>query len=60
MKKRGGVKKALRLKCFKMEAPPRFELGVKILQTSALPLGYGAASLEWETGFGPATFTLAR
>ena len=26
----------------KMEAPPRFELGVKVLQTSALPLGYGA------------------
>ena len=25
-----------------MEAPPRFELGVKVLQTSALPLGYGA------------------
>ena len=26
----------------KMEAPPRFELGVKDLQSSALPLGYGA------------------
>ena len=26
----------------KLEAPPRFELGVKVLQTSALPLGYGA------------------
>ena len=25
-----------------MEAPPRFELGIKVLQTSALPLGYGA------------------
>ena len=25
-----------------MEATPRFELGVKILQTSALPLGYAA------------------
>ena len=25
-----------------MEAPPRFELGVKALQASALPLGYGA------------------
>ena len=25
-----------------MEAPPRLELGVKVLQTSALPLGYGA------------------
>ena len=27
-----------------LEAPPRFELGVKVLQTSALPLGYGAIS----------------
>ncbi len=26
----------------KKKAPPRFELGVKVLQTSALPLGYGA------------------
>ena len=26
-----------------MEAPPRIELGIKVLQTSALPLGYGAA-----------------
>ncbi len=25
-----------------MEAPPRIELGIKVLQTSALPLGYGA------------------
>ncbi len=25
-----------------LEAPPRFELGVKDLQSSALPLGYGA------------------
>ena len=25
-----------------LEAPPRFELGMKVLQTSALPLGYGA------------------
>ena len=25
-----------------LEAPPRLELGVKVLQTSALPLGYGA------------------
>ena len=25
-----------------MEAPPRFELGVKALQASALPLGYSA------------------
>jgi hypothetical protein len=28
------------------EAPPRFELGVEVLQTSALPLGYGAGSLD--------------
>jgi hypothetical protein len=26
----------------KVKAPPRFELGVKLLQSSALPLGYGA------------------
>jgi hypothetical protein len=25
-----------------LEAPPRFELGIKALQASALPLGYGA------------------
>ena len=25
-----------------MEAPPRFELGIKVLQTYALPLGYSA------------------
>ena len=25
-----------------LEAPPRFGLGMKVLQTSALPLGYGA------------------
>ncbi len=29
-----------------MEAPPRLELGVKALQASALPLGYGAVSRE--------------
>ena len=27
-----------------LEAPPRIELGMKVLQTSALPLGYGALS----------------
>ncbi len=42
-----------------MEAPPRFELGIKVLQTSALPLGYGAI-LERKTGFEPATLALAR
>ena len=25
-----------------LEAPPRFELGIKVLQTFALPLGYSA------------------
>ena len=31
------------LPCFyKVEAAPRFELGIKVLQTSALPLGYAA------------------
>ena len=28
-----------------LEAPPRFGLGVKLLQSSALPLGYGAIHL---------------
>ena len=28
-----------------LEAPPRIELGMKVLQTSALPLGYGATNL---------------
>gem|GEM_PF-5170177 len=26
----------------RLEAAPRFELGIKVLQTSALPLGYAA------------------
>ena len=50
-----------------MEAPPRFELGVKVLQTRALPLGYGAIrekplikKMERETRFELATFALAR
>ena len=32
-----------------MEAPPGFEPGMEVLQTSALPLGYGAAGCrsEW-------------
>ena len=29
-----------------MEVPPRFELGVEVLQTSALPLGYGTIALS--------------
>ena len=28
-----------------MEAPPGFEPGMEVLQTSALPLGYGAAGV---------------
>ena len=45
-----------------MEAPSRFELEMKVLQTSALPLGYGAIKkiMERETRFELATFTLAR
>ena len=31
----------------KLKAPPGFEPGVKELQSSALPLGYGAASRDW-------------
>ena len=30
------------------KAPPGFEPGMKVLQTSALPLGYGAA--KWRAG----------
>ena len=40
-----GVSKTKNAPCwvrFVLEAPPRIELGVKVLQTSALPLGYGA------------------
>jgi hypothetical protein len=33
------------------EAPPGFEPGMKVLQTSALPLGYGARIRAW--GIGP-------
>ena len=33
--------------CFFLEATPRFELGVELLQSSALPLGYVAL---WITG----------
>ena len=53
-----------------MEAPSGFEPEMEVLQTSALPLGYGArpalatgfrgGKLERETGFEPATSTLAR
>ncbi len=33
---------------------------MEVLQTSALPLGYAAKFVERETGFEPATSTLAR
>ena len=36
-----------------MEATPRFELGIKVLQTTALPLGY-VAILARVAGFEPA------
>ena len=45
---------------FLLEAPPGFEPGVKLLQSSALPLGYGAIPMERETGLEPAAFALAR
>ena len=59
----------LYIACSDVEAPPRLELGVKALQASALPLGYGAIlqktpqrplCLERKTRFELATFTLAR
>ncbi len=31
----------------RLEAPPRIELGIKVLQTSALPLGYGAIGADY-------------
>ena len=34
--------------------------GITVLQTAALPLGYAAEKMERETGFEPATSTLAR
>ena len=38
-------KNSTRLRRVFVEAPPRFELGVKALQARALPLGYGAVAL---------------
>lgn len=44
------IKSAYRTAKFKidyyMEAPPRFELGIEVLQTSALPLGYSAIIID--------------
>ena len=31
-----------------LEAPPRFELGIRVLQTHALPLGYSADGADYE------------
>ena len=39
---------------------PDLNRGIAVLQTAALPLGYAAPELERETGFEPATSTLAR
>ena len=39
LQKKNGAKTEL---CSDVEALPRFELGIKVLQTSALPLGYSA------------------
>ena len=43
-----------------MEASPRIELGVKELQSSALPLGYDAKKMERTTRLELATSTMAR
>ena len=52
---------------FNLEVPPRFELGVELLQSSALPLGYGtnwnamrSEKMERVTRLELATSTLAR
>ena len=42
-----------------MEAAPRFELGIKVLQTSALPLGYAAVFNFIYSGAGEGDRTLA-
>ena len=36
---------------FEMEATPRIELGMEVLQTSALPLGYVAPGLRVDFTF---------
>jgi hypothetical protein len=40
------MKKSRLLRGLRREAPPGFEPGMEVLQTSALPLGYGAAEEE--------------
>ena len=82
---RASCSKRRRRSAVKVEAPSGFEPEMEVLQTSALPLGYGAPrvprepwragadkkgaattareegeKLERETGFEPATSTLAR
>ena len=42
------------------KAATGFDPMIAILQTAALPLGYAADKMERETGFEPATSTLAR
>ncbi len=42
------TEKSRRIRNFHLEAAPRFELGMKVLQTSALPLGY--AAIEYGAG----------
>ena len=34
-----------------LEAPPGIEPGIKVLQTSALPLGYGAVIMLTDTAY---------
>ena len=41
-----GVLRQRRTRPFELEATPRIELGMEVLQTSALPLGYVATELE--------------
>ena len=47
------------MQVFVLEASPRIELGVKELQSSALPLGYDAV-MERTTRLELATSTMAR
>ena len=43
-----------------MEVLPRIELGIEVLQTFALPLGYSTTKMERKTRFELATLALAR
>jgi hypothetical protein len=42
-----------------LEAPPGFEPGIEVLQTSALPLGDGAVQVGWMISSTVATSTFA-